>query len=167
MGWAARARPQPPSVLDIGCGKGLLRQLLDGATWSEYVGVDVSETAIAAARAGPGERTRYVVGDAMTLDPGRFDVVVLNEVLYYASDPRAFLRHLRTSVADDGLVLLSMWRHPGDRRLWKVVDEVFPIVDRVEVRNRANRINRRGWTVACCAATPTPTAAVGPPVSPA
>ncbi len=149
-GWVASSRREPPRVLDVGCGTGLLRRLLDGGTWSEYVGVDLSETAIDAARAGPTDRSQYVVGDAMALDLGRFDIIVVNEVLYYADDPRAFLTHVRGSLAPGGVALISVWRHAGDHHLWKVVDEVLPILDRVEVRNRANTINDRGWIVACC-----------------
>ena len=149
-GWAARSRHDAPRVLDVGCGTGLLRRLLDGVAWSEYVGVDLSETAIETARTGPTDRSRFVVGDVMTLDLGRFDIIVANEVLYYAPEPRAFLDQLRASLAPGGLLLLSVWRHAGDRKLWKVVEEAIPILDRVEVRNRANATNDRGWVVACC-----------------
>jgi 2-polyprenyl-6-hydroxyphenyl methylase/3-demethylubiquinone-9 3-methyltransferase len=148
--WIGRSRAVPPRLLDVGCGTGLLRSALVGVQWSEYVGVDVSDRAIAEAAARPSERSRFVVGDVMTLDLGRFDIVVANEVLYYAADPRAFLHRLRACLAPGGYLLVSMWRHPGDHLLWDLVDEVVPILDRVDVRNRANAINRRGWIVACC-----------------
>jgi 2-polyprenyl-6-hydroxyphenyl methylase/3-demethylubiquinone-9 3-methyltransferase len=150
VGWSARSQPEPPRVLDVGCGTGLLRRLLDGMSWSEYVGLDLSEAAIESARTGPTDRSQFVVGDVMTLDLGRFDIIVVNEVLYYAADPRAFLARMRAALSPGGVLLISMWRHAGDRQLWKLVDEVVPILDRVEVRNRANAINARGWVVACC-----------------
>ncbi len=151
ISWASAARSDhPPSVLDVGCGTGLLRERLEGVPFSEYVGVDLSEAAIDAARSRAHPRSRFVVGDAADLDLGRFDVVVLNEILYYAADPAAFLRRMGAALEPDGLLLVSMWRHPGDRTLWRTVDSVFPVVDRVEVRNRANPANARGWTVACC-----------------
>lgn len=152
-GWAARLRRNPPRVLDVGCGTGLLRRLLDGMVWGEYVGVDLSETAIETARTGPTDRSQFIVGDVMTLDLGRFDIIVVNEVLYYAADPLAFLDNLRATLGPGGVLLVSMWRHAGDRHLWKLVHDVLPIVDRVEVRNRANVINGRGWVVACCGPT--------------
>src|SRR3954454_23707255 len=68
IGWTRRSRDAPLRVLDVGCGSGLLPAVLDDKLWSEYVGVDLSESAIAAARAAPIERTRYLVGDVMTLD---------------------------------------------------------------------------------------------------
>jgi predicted TPR repeat methyltransferase len=90
-----------------------------------------------------------VVGYAAALDLGRFDVVVLNEMLYYIEDLDAFFDRLGELLDPSGLLLVSMWRHPGDRSLWRAVDERFPLVDRVEARNRANEVNPRGWIVSC------------------
>lgn len=149
--WSAAAVPGgPPSVCDVGCGTGLLRERLDGVPFSSYVGVDLSSAAISAASSRDHPRSRFVVGDAASLELGRFDVVVLNEVLYYAPDAMAFLERIRGVISPDGLLLVSMWRHPGDRTLWRTVDAAFPILDRVAVRNPGNPVNRRGWTVALC-----------------
>jgi 2-polyprenyl-3-methyl-5-hydroxy-6-metoxy-1,4-benzoquinol methylase len=141
-------------VLDVGCGSGLLRRRLSDANTADYVGIDLSDAAIETARQQSFDRAQFVVGDVMTADLGRsaFDVVVLNEVLYYAPDATAFLERIRALLNEDGSVVISMWRHPGDRTLWKAVDTVFRVVDRVEIRNRANSVNPRGWIVACCRA---------------
>jgi 2-polyprenyl-3-methyl-5-hydroxy-6-metoxy-1,4-benzoquinol methylase len=135
------------TVLDIGCGTGLLRSRLEGVPFAEYVGVDLSEAAIEEARARDYARSRFVVGDATTSDLGRFDVIVLNEVLYYVDDGAEFVRRVAAMVRADGLVLVSMWRHPGDHRLWKTVGSMLQVVDQVEIRNRTNG---RAWIVACC-----------------
>ncbi|MDQ4142424.1 MAG: class I SAM-dependent methyltransferase [Actinomycetota bacterium] len=155
VGWfAAARRGSRPRVIDVGCGTGLLRERLDGETFAEYVGVDVSHVAIQAASARGLPRSRFVVGEIPTLDLGRFDVAVLNEVLYYEADASSFLTNLRSLLEPDAIVIISMWRHAGDRILWRRVNDVFPILDRVEARNRANAINPRGWVIACCRAEP-------------
>lgn len=138
-----------PRVLDVGCGTGLLRARLDGTGVGDYVGVDLSATAVASAERRGLPRSRFVVGDAAALDLGRFDVVVLNEMLYYVEDLDGFFDRLGDLLEPSGLLLVSMWRHPGDRSLWRVVDERFPLVDRVEARNRGNEVNPRGWIVSC------------------
>lgn len=149
--WVASEMPaRVPSVLDVGCGSGLLRRRLEGTPFSEYVGIDLSDSAIEVAGGFAFDRSRFVVGDAGTMDLGEFDIVVLNEVLYYSADPRAFLERVRALVREGGVVVVSMWRHPADRRLWKIVDATLHIVDRVEVCNRANTVNPRGWIVAAC-----------------
>jgi SAM-dependent methyltransferase len=101
-------------------------------------------------------RSRFVVGDVAALDLGRFDVVVLKEMLYYVEDVDHFLGCLGDLLEPSGLLLVSMWRHPGDRTLWRTVDERFPLVDRVEARNRGNEINPRGWIVSCSRRRPEP-----------
>lgn len=150
INWAASADGAGArSVLDVGCGPGLLRARLEGPALGDYVGIDLSETAIDAARAAAYPRARFLVGDVTTTELDRFDVVVLNEVLYYAADAGAFLGRIGALTNDNGIVIVSMWRHPGDHKLWNTVDEVLPVIDRVEVRNRANAMNQRGWIVAC------------------
>jgi 2-polyprenyl-3-methyl-5-hydroxy-6-metoxy-1,4-benzoquinol methylase len=148
-------RPSP-RVLDVGCGTGLLRARLDGAGVGEYVGVDLSPTAVEAAERRQLPRSRFVVGDVGELDLGRFDLVVLNEMLYYVEEVEGFLSRLGPLLEPAGLLLVSMWRHPGDRSLWRTVDEAFPLVDRVEARNRANEANPRGWIVSCHRQRPAP-----------
>jgi SAM-dependent methyltransferase len=115
----------------------------------DYVGVDLSAAAVEAAERRGLPRSRFVVGDVADLDLGRFDLIVLNEMLYYVEDVEGFLGRLGRLLEPSGLVLVSMWRHPGDRSLWRMVDGAFPVVDRVEARNRANETNPRGWIVSC------------------
>jgi len=69
-------------------------------------------------------------------------------VLYYVADTTAFLDGIRSVLHPDGVLLVSMWRHPGDRALWRRVDDALPILDRVAVRNPANPVNPKGWVVA-------------------
>jgi 2-polyprenyl-6-hydroxyphenyl methylase/3-demethylubiquinone-9 3-methyltransferase len=90
-----------------------------------------------------------VLGDAATLDLPDSDVVVLNEVLYYFDDAGAVLDRVSRCLRPGGRVLTSMWRHPGDRQLWHMVDAHFQLLDRVEVRSERNRLARRGWLMAC------------------
>jgi SAM-dependent methyltransferase len=151
----------PPRLLDVGCGTGLLRARLEGTTVGEYVGVDLSATAVETAERRRLPRSRFVVGDVAALDLGRFDVVVLNEMLYYVEDVPGFLRRLGDLLEPSGLLLVSMWRHPGDRSLWRTVDEHFPLVDRVQARNRGNEVNRKGWIVSCSRRLPQPPPGLG------
>jgi 2-polyprenyl-6-hydroxyphenyl methylase/3-demethylubiquinone-9 3-methyltransferase len=153
LGWWAAGPPERElTVLDVGCGPGLLRERLEGVPFRAYTGIDLSDVAIEEARARAFPRSTFVVGDVSTTEVGQFDVVVLNEVLYYASDPSAQLERIKALLNPGGVAVISMWRHPGDRSIWKTVEGAFEIVDRVEVRNPANAMNARGWIVACCTA---------------
>jgi len=38
---------------------------------------------------------------------------VLNEMLYYMRSPRTLLERVASAIRPDGIVLTSIWRHPG------------------------------------------------------
>ena len=85
-------------VLDIGCGPGTLAHDIATRTGASVVGVDISERSIAVARqrfAHPG--VQYEVSDVRSsLPTGRFDVVVLSNVLEHLPDRPQLLRSLQS-----------------------------------------------------------------------
>jgi SAM-dependent methyltransferase len=98
---------QPQSLLDVGCGDGRLCSLL-GDWAGRYVGVDLSEQAIAFAQAfNPGRE--FVVGFASDI-PGAFHVVACIEVLEHIPDRDmvGFVTSLREKVAPQGRLLVSV-----------------------------------------------------------
>jgi SAM-dependent methyltransferase len=138
-----------PSVLDVGCGAGLLRKRMESVPFRSYVGVDPTPSAIAQADELADSRTRFVLGDPMTADVGTFDVVVCSEVLYVAEDPERLVDRVGSLVREGGHLCTSVWRHPGDFRLWDWIDSRYEKLDAVTVRNPRNRFASRGWRVAC------------------
>jgi SAM-dependent methyltransferase len=138
-----------PSILDVGCGSGTLRDHLAELPFSRYVGVDIAEAGIALAAARADSRTTFVVGDITSMPLPAFDVVVLNEVLYFVPDVAILLRRVDDLLLPGGVVLSSIWRHRGDQRIWRQLDREFLLVDRVELRNRSSALATHGWRVAC------------------
>ncbi len=108
-----------PTVLDIGCGHGRFLQLLAGVDFAEYTGVDWSDHAVELARARSIPRTRFEVGDMDYWDTTeRFNVVVLDECLYYSADPFEMFERSLGWLAEDGVVIVSMFRSLGARYIW-------------------------------------------------
>jgi 2-polyprenyl-3-methyl-5-hydroxy-6-metoxy-1,4-benzoquinol methylase len=96
-------------VLDAGCGQGVLLRRLPDSAYSSYVGIDVAESAIAAARELKNGPKTFLVADCESYTPtGRFAVIVFNEVLYYLRDPLAVVRRYSRSLEDGGVLLVSM-----------------------------------------------------------
>ena len=104
------------SVLDIGCGLGVLSRMLVGRA-DHVLGVDVADSALVQARtmlpAAPEieYRNASVTDLTATIDT-KFDLIVLADVLYYLSPlPEETLESIRASVETllkpDGILLLT------------------------------------------------------------
>ncbi|MGA7417477.1 MAG: class I SAM-dependent methyltransferase [Acidimicrobiales bacterium] len=138
-----------PDILDIGCGEGLLRRHLDGVPIGHYTGIDLCSTAIARARGLRDGFTTFLCADVMSTELASADLIVLNEVLYFADDPTAMLERIAGLLRPDGHLLVSIWRHAGDRHLWSNLRRHFRLEDTVKIQNPSSRLARRGWRVAC------------------
>jgi SAM-dependent methyltransferase len=102
------------SVLDVGCGTGVLRDCLGDRFSGRYVGVDWSHAALAGRIRRPGET--LLCADASRLPlRGSFDAVVLSEVLYYLDEPLAAVRRMLALAAPTGQLLISLYQPPADR----------------------------------------------------
>jgi SAM-dependent methyltransferase len=117
----------PSSVLDVGCGGGLLLDALRRIRSSvEYAGIDPSleNSALARARC-------FLVATGFTpgtKPPGdRYDLVLTANVMSHITDPLGFLRALAGMSASDGRVVI--YSHdgcePGADHLWADVEFSF------------------------------------------
>ena len=110
------------AVLDVGCGVGESRKIIEGAIPDVMVhGVDISPIAIEYCReeCAPGENmpepdespeTRFQVADAENLPhaDGRFDVVWCGETIEHTSDPEKAVKELFRVAGEWGLVIISL-----------------------------------------------------------
>ena len=109
--------PQPhESILDIGCGPGVLAPVV-AAAGASYTGVDASARLLAFARHHHGHHGRFVQGDATRLPrlpalrPGAFDGAVFLLSIQDMRPLDAVLRAAATMVRREGRVVLLM-THP-------------------------------------------------------
>jgi SAM-dependent methyltransferase len=108
--WVERRMPiSGKSVADFGAhGGGMLRALRESGAGSG-LGIELNADLVAASRFEPDEHFRLVVADLTELDPdaGRFDLVLLHDVLEHVVDVEAVLRAARASLAPEGRVFVS------------------------------------------------------------
>ena len=138
-----------PSILDVGCGSGTLRDHLAESPVQPICRRRHRGSGDRARGRGADSRTTFVVGDITSMPLPAFDIVVLNEVLYFVPDVAILLRRVDDLLLPGGVVLSSIWRHRGDQRIWRQLDREFLLVDRVELRNRSSALATHGWRVAC------------------
>lgn len=98
------------SIAEVGAGDGILHDRLDHTKVGSYLGIDISEEAIARMAPRQDERNSFVAADAATFEPpGTYDLIVFNEVLEYFDDPLAVVRHWSRWLAEDGAIIVSMF----------------------------------------------------------
>nr|AGZ94243.1 SAM-dependent methyltransferase [Kitasatospora sp. NRRL F-6133] len=98
-------------ILDLGCGTSANLRL-DADGYSFYLGVDISPDAIERARRLGRPASEFEVADVTTFrPPGRFDLVLLREVVYYLPAARAaeLVRRTGDSLTADGVIAVVIW----------------------------------------------------------
>lgn len=99
---------QARSVLDIGCGGGLLGAALKASRPCTVLGVTFSPAEAELART---RLDRVEVADLNHMDPtdlGRHDCIVCSHVLEHLHDPERLLRALRACLTEDGTLLVAL-----------------------------------------------------------
>jgi len=134
-------------LLDVGCGVGLLSQHINAGANGNYVGIDVSAKAVAAAKAAAGGRGVFHVADVAGYSPeGRFDAVIFNEVLYYLQAPGEVVAQYSRLLAPAGVIIVSQWSGIGrvkGAQLWRLVMRGHDVLGETRIIGDGDR----SWTI--------------------
>jgi trans-aconitate methyltransferase len=132
----------PLTLLDIGCGNGVLRSTFLDGELSAYTGLDISIEAVRQCRSHNFSGSEFVVDDFTTYTPDRtYDVIVFNESIYYSKDPPALLRRYVPYIAPDGLCIVSINDYDArSRAQWRRLDRAFKPDDTSQVVNEKGQV---------------------------
>lgn len=128
------------SILDVGCGEGVLQERLTKG-YKKYVGIDISSEAIAKANQKTDSKTCFLVSSlAEYTTSEKFDVIVFNEVLYYCKDPLSVVRYYQDLLKPDGIFIISMFNRnktiPG---FWSKLEGRYLMLDYTRVVNNETK----------------------------
>jgi 2-polyprenyl-3-methyl-5-hydroxy-6-metoxy-1,4-benzoquinol methylase len=139
------------TVLDTGCGQGILLRRLPRSCYSKYVGIDVSGSAISVAQEQGNERSTFLAADCEEYSPAEhFDVIVFNEVLCCLRDPLRTVERYARSLNPGGLLLVSLCTAArGSSTILSRLKRAYATVDEVRVVHSGRKVS---WT--CTALCP-------------
>lgn len=133
------------SLLDVGCGSGiLLERLLEREPTLDATGIDASPEMLEVARRRLQGRARLVMADAAWLPfpSNAFDLVTSTSSLHHWSDPEAVMGEIARVLVPGGTLVLTDWR--ADHLPTRVRDILLRVVDpshrRVLTVSRALRL---------------------------
>jgi len=103
-------------ILDLGCGSGNTCTELSDASYGSYVGVDISEEALAKASkrsqdAGRAHKHKFVQSDFLGFESSEtFDVILFRESMYHVPIERVkfLLDKLSPNLASDGVFIVRL-----------------------------------------------------------
>jgi SAM-dependent methyltransferase len=100
--WAGDGR-----LLDVGCGPGANLKSLQEQGWDVY-GIELSETAVARARALVGDRIHCGTLDTSPFEDESFDVVLMSHSLEHLYDPVQELQRVRRLLKPQGCLIIAV-----------------------------------------------------------
>ena len=147
------------SVLDVGSGEGLLADHLRPFGYSRFLGIDLSETAIAQTAGRRDAKTAFAAADAESYTPrGRWDAIVFNECVYYFNDPVGSVRRYEAYLEEGGVLIVSTFRSRRADVIVRRLLESCRLLEETAVSNAKGT-----WVVRVIAPTLSPAPATAAP----
>jgi trans-aconitate methyltransferase len=123
------------SILELGCGEGILFRDLQKFPYTQYIGVDISHYAIEQCLQFVDDKTMFIADNAETYRPASsFDVIILNESIYYFTEPINTMRRYANYLTKDGVFVLSIYDNLRTRPIRRALKEEFHLVDETAVK---------------------------------
>lgn len=111
--------PDGGSVLDVGCGNGVISRHL-GQFGYNVLGIDISEKTIAVANKAntyPNVKFAAISAEALTAQGETYDAVICSEVIEHLDQPELLLHTIHASLKDNGLLIVTVPNGNGPREL--------------------------------------------------
>jgi 2-polyprenyl-3-methyl-5-hydroxy-6-metoxy-1,4-benzoquinol methylase len=128
-------------ALEIGCGNGVARGMLERDLGIPVDGCDLNRTALEMAKPGKGKLFIYNILDEEPSLLGRYDAIFLLDVLEHIEDDLAFLRAALRHLRSGGLVVVNV---PASMRLFSDYDRAAGHLRRYTSENLTALLRQSG-----------------------
>jgi len=129
------------NALEIGCGHGVARDMLERDLGIPVDGCDLNRTALEMAKPGKGKLFIYNVLDQEPSLLGRYDAVFLLDVLEHIDDDLAFLRAALRHLRSGGLVVINV---PASMRFFSEYDRAAGHLRRYSTASLSTLLRQSG-----------------------
>ncbi len=102
-----------PTILDLGCGDGVLNERMGDYQFDYFLGIDFSSVSIEKAKAKNLPKSEFESVDVIKFQPKRnYDVIIFNEVFYYIPDSEKVrvMNLLFEHLNPNGIIITSIFR---------------------------------------------------------
>ena len=109
--------PSDAAILDVGCGNGIISRGI-GSKGFNVLGIDVSAKAVEKARELnrlPNVKFEVISAEQLVSDGKKYQGVICSEVLEHLNHPEKLLYTLYQSLADDGILIVTVPNGDGPR----------------------------------------------------
>ena len=131
-----------PTILDVGCGQGILQGKLNIGSYSFYEGIDISHEAILQAEHKIDLNTDFHVANILDFKTKKlFDIIIFSESLYYLDTINEISKVIdiyAQFLEVNGKIIISQFATENVNEIWKELDMKLILIDQVEVTNRFN-----------------------------
>jgi SAM-dependent methyltransferase len=129
------AHARGSSILDIGCGPGAIGEAINPTTYRHYIGVDISDVAIAKASAKNFRLNNvYAQGDMWTFNPpGTYDLIFFGDSLYNFSFPsgKKILARYSSYLNEGGVFVIRTWVSVDrTRAIIKLIESDYDVIEK-------------------------------------
>ncbi|MCR8642051.1 malonyl-ACP O-methyltransferase BioC [Paenibacillus sp. N1-5-1-14] len=117
-------------VLEIGCGTGILTQLLiERYPHAQLTAIDIAADMVTATRArlGDNESVQFIVGDIEQInehDHAPYDLIISSAVFQWLRAPLTTLTKLNNMLTDDGILVASTFGPQTFQEMHEIFNEV-------------------------------------------
>lgn len=123
-------------ILEVGCGEGWLQAGMNKNVYLKFLGIDISGVAIQRAAHLVDASTEYLTANMENFNPGeKFDIIIFNEVLYYARNPNRLMARYLEFLNPGGFMIISIFQANSTIQAMNGIEAKFKSIDEVISKN--------------------------------